>query len=70
MSEYGDNEVKVKPATRLVLRLHPYLPIEKEADGTGGGAVCRLYGAGPEPVFVRVVWGESTEIELVGVQPS
>jgi hypothetical protein len=61
----GSHEVAVRPRVRRVLTLHPIYPIDKDENGGGGGVVCRLYGEGYEPTLVRIVWGESTEIEIL-----
>jgi len=54
----------IRPEQRLVIRMHPFLKIDKNEDGTGGGITLRVYGASGEPLFVDVRWGESTEIEI------
>ena len=56
--------IRVKPATRLILSMYPYLKIEKNEDGTGGGITLRIGGAG-ESQMVDVVWGQRTEIEVI-----
>lgn len=57
--------IKMRPRTRLVLSMSPYLPIDKNEDGmTGGGIRLRVYGAGAEVQYLDVVWGESSEIEV------
>ena len=56
--------VLARPRTKHSFSMHPYLPIEKNEDGTGGGIRLRIYGKFTEPYFVDVVWGERTEIEI------
>jgi hypothetical protein len=56
---------RIRPKRRFILSMHPYLPIEKNEDGSGGGIQLRVYGDEGNPHFIDVVWGEKTEIEVV-----
>jgi hypothetical protein len=60
---------QITPKRRLVLSMHPYKRIEKHADGTGGGITLRVHGEEQEEHLVDVVWGESTEIEIIVDRP-
>jgi hypothetical protein len=61
----GAHEIVLRPRRRLVLSMHPYLPIEKNEDGTGGGIIARVYGASGDAYFLRIEWGKGSEIEIV-----
>lgn len=56
---------RIKPKARMTLSMSPYLPIEKDADGHGGGIRLRVYGDDGAPNYVDVVWGATTEIEVL-----
>ena len=54
----------IRPEVRRILSMHPYKPIDANADGTGGGITLRVSGARDESYMVDVVWGETTEIDV------
>ena len=55
-----ETKVWVAPETRTMITIGPYLPIENNEDGTGGGIRCRLHDGS----YVDIVWGERTEIQV------
>lgn len=55
---------RVQPRKKLLITMSPFLPIESNSDGTGGGIRLRVYGETGEWSYLDVVWGESTEIEV------
>lgn len=63
--EAGMFSARVRPITRLIISMHPYQPIEKNEDGTGGGIRLRIGDGGNRMCeFVDVIWGMRTEIEV------
>lgn len=61
---HPDHYARMEPATRFILSMAPYQPIEKNPDGSGGGIRLRVYGSKGGWRTVDVVWGERTEIEV------
>jgi hypothetical protein len=58
--------IVIRPQARLILSMHPYQLIEKNEDGTGGGIRLRVRGDdGPDAQFIEVIWGKTTEIQVV-----
>lgn len=53
---------EIRPKKKHVIKMSPYLPYDKEQDGKEGIQL-RIYGR--EVHFVDVVWGETTELEII-----